>query len=130
MPSWRSAACTVWFLPRVPCASASAKPAVRALMAPSKHLLVAAGVATIAVGAAWYLSSRRRRAPKAAASPKAAKPPCCKGAAPAEKPEAAAAPQLTEEEQRRMAAMQAATSAKERGNKRFQGRQYQLVRVP
>ena len=99
-------------------------------MAPSsKHLLVAAGVATIAVGAAWYLSSRRRRAPKAAASPTAAKaPPCC--ATSAEKPEAAAAPQLTEEEQQRGAAMQEAVKAKERGNKRFQGRQYQLVRVP
>eukprot|EP00964_Phaeocystis_antarctica_P053809 scaffold31608_cov63-Phaeocystis_antarctica.AAC.3 len=31
----------------------------------SKHLLVAAGVTTIAVGAAWYLSSKRRRSPKA-----------------------------------------------------------------
>ena len=102
-------------------------------MAPSnKHLLVAAGVATIAVGAAWYLSSRRRSASKAAASPKAAKaPPCC-ATTPAEKPEAAAAaaPQLTEEEQQRAAAMQEAVRAKERGNKRFQGRQYQLVRVP
>ena len=68
-------------------------------------------------------------APKAASSPKAAKaPPCC--ATPAEKPEAAAAPQLTEEEQQRGAAMQEAVKAKERGNKRFQGRQYQLVRVP
>ena len=101
-------------------------------MAPSnKHLLVAAGVATIAVGAAWYLSSRRRSASKAAASPKAAKaPPCC-ATTPAEKPEAAAAaaPQLTEEEQQRAAAMQEAVRAKERGNKRFQGRQYQLVRA-
>jgi len=98
-------------------------------MAPSsKHLLVAAGVATVAVGAAWWLSSRRRRAPTAAA--KAAKPPCC--AAKAEKaaaadPPKADPPQLTEEEQAQAAARQQAVAAKERGNKRFQGRQYQLA---
>ena len=92
-------------------------------MPPSgRHLLVAAGVATVAVGAAWLLSSRRRRAPPPAA--KAAKPPCC--AAKAEKV-AAADPQLSEEEQARAAARQQAVAAKERGNKRFQGRQYQLA---
>jgi len=94
----------------------------------SKTIAVVAGVATLAVGAAWYLSSRRRRARvQLAASPKAAPPPppCC--ATPAEKPEAAAAPRLTEEEQLQLQQREEAVRAKERGNKRFQGRQYQLA---
>ena len=79
-----------------------------------KQLLVAAGVATIAVGTAWYLS-RRRRAPSQEAPSKATPlpPPCC------------ATQKPVEEEQQQLLRREEAVKAKERGNKRFQGRQYE-----
>ena len=93
--------------------------------------VVAAGVATVAVGAAYYMHRRRKRAPVRQTEiphgvPVVAPPISLKPApAPAPAPQEPAPP--TPEQPDQMAQREEAVRAKERGNKRFQGRQYQLA---
>jgi len=97
----------------------------------SRKVVVVLG-ATVALGVAYYLRSRRAGAakpgvprPSSASAPPPA-PAAVSTVAASEPP----APNLTPEEQKQQQEQrEQATKAKERGNKRFQGRQYQLAIV-